>query len=112
MTVLGKPPKPTNLEKNPRVTAFAKNDRLNFSIWYRFEGVPHRYYPDFLVKLINGKTLVLETKGQDSSQAKAKRAALEEWITAINCLRDYGKWVCDSSFNIADIDGIIAKHTA
>jgi type III restriction enzyme len=99
------------LEKNPRVTAFAKNDRLDFSIWYRFEGVPHRYYPDFLVKLINGKTLVLETKGQDSPQAKAKRAALEEWITAINCLQDYGKWVCDISFNIADIDGIIAKHT-
>ncbi|MDR0568761.1 MAG: DEAD/DEAH box helicase family protein [Spirochaetaceae bacterium] len=100
------------LERNPLVTAFAKNDHLDFSIWYRFEGVPHRYYPDFLVKLANGKTLALETKGQKNPQAEAKRSALEEWVTAVNYAGGYGKWVCDISFNIADIDGIIAQHAA
>jgi type III restriction enzyme len=98
------------LEKNPHITAFAKNDHLGFGILYTFEGVPHYYYPDFLVKLDNGKTLVLETKGQDSPQVQAKRAALAEWVDAVNFLKEYGEWCSDISFNVADIDGIIAKQ--
>jgi type III restriction enzyme len=98
------------IEKNPHVTAFAKNDHLDFGILYTFEGVPHYYYPDFLIKLDNGKTLVLETKGQDSPQVKAKRSALEEWIQTVNSLKEYGEWENDISFNVADVDGIIGKH--
>jgi type III restriction enzyme len=40
------------------------------------------------VRLGNGKTLVLETKGQNSRQFEAKRAALAEWIEAVNALAD------------------------
>ncbi|MDR2588114.1 MAG: hypothetical protein LBC67_01685, partial [Spirochaetales bacterium] len=99
------------IEKNSRVRAFAKNDHLGFGILYTFEGVPHYYYPDFLIKLDNGKTLVLETKGQDSALVKAKRSALEEWIGAVNSLKEYGEWENDISFNVADVDGIIGKHS-
>jgi type III restriction enzyme len=59
---------------------------------------------------------VLETKGQDSGQAKAKRNALTEWIAAVNTLvgvgglTDYGEWCSDISFNVADVDGIIARY--
>ncbi|MDR2500739.1 MAG: hypothetical protein LBD37_06640, partial [Treponema sp.] len=98
------------IEHNPCVRAFAKNDHLDFAILYMYEGGPHYYYPDFLIKLDNGKTLVLETKGQDSPQAKAKRAALEEWIQAVNSLKEYGEWQSDISFNVADVDGIIGKY--
>jgi type III restriction enzyme len=98
------------LEKNPHVTAFAKNDHLGFAILYIFEGVPHYYYPDFLVKLDNGKTLVLETKGQNSPQVKAKRLALDEWIKAVNSLKKYGEWCSGISFNTADVDEIIENQ--
>jgi len=98
------------LEKNPHVFSFAKNDHLGFGIHYTFNGVSHTYYPDFLIKLNNGKTLVLETKGRDSPEVQTKRRALEEWVEAVNSLKDYGEWYSDISFNIADVDGIIDKY--
>jgi type III restriction enzyme len=98
------------IEKNPNVSAFAKNDHLGFGILYTYAGVPHYYYPDFLIKLANNKTLVLETKGQDSPQVQAKHAALTEWIETVNSLKEYGEWCGDISFNIADVDGIIGKY--
>jgi type III restriction enzyme len=97
------------LEKNPQVIAFAKNDHLGFGVLYTFNGVSRVYYPDFLVTLENGKTLVLETKGQDSPQVQAKRAALADWVEAVNSIKEYGEWCSDISFNIADVDGIIGK---
>jgi len=99
------------IEKNPNVFAFAKNDHLGFGILYTFGGVLHYYYPDFLIKLINAKTLVLETKGEDSPQVQAKRLALAEWIETVNSLKEYGEWCSDISFSVADVDGIIAKYT-
>ena len=98
------------LEKNPNVFSFAKNDHLGFGIHYTFNGVSHTYYPDFLIKLTNGKTLVLETKGQDSPEVQEKRRALEEWVEAVNSLKDYGEWYSAISFNITDVDGIIKKY--
>ena len=95
------------LEKNEHVFAFAKNDHLDFKIQYTFAGIPHYYYPDFLIKLDNGKTLVLETKGQDSDEVQTKRKALEEWINTVNTLKEYGEWCNAISFNVADVDGII-----
>jgi type III restriction enzyme len=98
------------LEKNPHVTAFAKNDHLGFGVQYTFNGVSLTYYPDFLIKLDNGKTLILETKGQDNQQVQAKQAALAEWVEAVNSLKEYGEWRSDISFNVADVDGIIGKY--
>jgi len=97
------------LEKNPDVVSWVKNDHLGFEIVYVFGGVVHKYFPDFLVRLRNGKMLVLETKGQVNQQTTEKRKALEEWIGAVNELGDYGEWVSDMSVNVADVDGIIAK---
>ena len=77
---------------------------------YIYDGVPHKFTPDFLIRLDNGKTLVLETKGQDSDQNKAKRKALAEWISAVNELGDFGEWCSDVSFNVADVDGIIKRY--
>jgi type III restriction enzyme len=98
------------LEKNPNVFAFAKNDHLGFGIQYTFNGVSHTYYPDFLIKLTNGKTLVLETKGQNSPEVQEKRRALDEWIESVNSLKDYGEWHSDISFNTSDVDGIVGKY--
>ena len=98
------------LEKNSDVIAWAKNDHLGFEIIYIFDGVVRKYTPDFLIKLLNGKTLVLETKGQETRRDKEKRKALAEWVEAVNALGDFGIWCNDVSYNVADVDGIIKKH--
>lgn len=98
------------LEKNPHVLAWAKNDHLGFEILYVFDGVVRKYTPDFLIRLDSGKTLVLETKGQNTRRDQVKRQALAEWIAAVNGLGEYGEWVNDVSFDVADVDGIIAKY--
>ena len=95
------------LEKNPHVVAWAKNDHLGFEILYVFDGVVRKYTPDFLICLDNGKTLVLETKGQETRRDIEKRKALAEWITAVNEAGEFGQWVNAVSYNVADIDGII-----
>jgi type III restriction enzyme len=98
------------LEKNSNVDAWVKNDHLGFEILYIFDGVVRKYTPDFIVKLTNGKMLILETKGQETRRDKEKRKALAEWVECVNSLGEYGEWCCDVSYNVADVDGIIAKH--
>ena len=100
------------IEKNPHVTAWAKNDHLGFEILYIFDGVVRKYLPDFLIRLDNRKTLILETKGQETrrDRDKEKRKALSEWVAAVNSLGEYGEWCNDVSYNIADVEGIIAKY--
>ena len=66
--------------------------------------------PDFLIRLDNDINLILEVKGQESAQDKAKRRALMDWVTAVNDAKEFGRWACEVSYNIADIDGIIAKY--
>lgn len=97
------------IEKNPHVKAWAKNDHLGFEILYVFDGVVRKYLPDYLIRLDNGKTLVLETKGQETRRDIEKRKALAEWVSTINALGEYGQWCNAVSYNIADVDGIIAQ---
>ena len=98
------------LEKNPHVTAWAKNDHLGFFVIYTYDGVVRKYWPDFLIRLDNGVTLVLETKGQEKDKDKAKRRALVEWIKAVNAAGEFGRWVNDVSYSVKDVDGIIGKY--
>jgi type III restriction enzyme len=85
-----------HLEKNQRVTSFAKNDRLDFTIPYEWEGATHPYIPDFLVRLKRDGgpdiTLILEVKGYETEQARAKYAAAEKWVRAVNHHGGYGTW--------------------
>lgn len=98
------------LEKNPHVIAYAKNDHLGYEILYTFDGVIHKYHPDFLIQLDNGSILVLEVKGQESEKDRVKRKALAEWVKAVNETHEFGTWYSDVSFNAKDVDGIIAKY--
>jgi type III restriction enzyme len=97
-------------EKSSDVTSFAKNDHLGFEVFYLWGGSRRRYIPDFLVRMANGKTLVLEIKGQDSPQNRAKREALGEWIAAVNSVGGFGTWCWDLAFSPAAVHDIIAKH--
>jgi type III restriction enzyme len=99
------------LERNKHVVSWAKNDHLGFVIQYIFNGTIHNYYPDFLIKLENGLTLILEVKGLDSQQNKTKRKYLDEWIRAINTDGRFGRWSWDVSFRTSSIKDIIDKHS-
>jgi type III restriction enzyme len=85
-----------HLEKNERVVAHAKNDRLDFTIPYDWEGSTHPYTPDFLVRLKTpgapDVTVILETKGRETEQDRAKYAAAEKWVRAVNHHGGYGTW--------------------
>ena len=72
------------VEVHGAVAAWVKNDHLGFSILYLWNGCKRKYIPDFLIRYTSGKTLVLEIKGVDSPQDQAKRAALAQWVDAVN----------------------------
>jgi type III restriction enzyme len=74
------------------VVAYAKNDRLGLTIPYEYLGADHVYQPDFLVRLENEITVLLEIKGQDDNQSKAKHDAARRWISAVNNWGQLGRW--------------------
>jgi len=98
------------LDKNNHVSAWVKNDHLGFEVLYIYQGVVRKYRPDFLIRLANGKLLVLEVKGRDSEDNRAKRKALDEWVKAVNSHSGFGLWCWDVSFNPSDIVDILNKH--
>ena len=100
------------LEGSPLVEAYAKNDHLGFQIWYLWKGSKRRYVPDFLIRLTNGRTLVLEIKGQDTDQDKEKRAALDTWVRAVQARGGFGAWSWDVAFQPAQIQDILDRHAS
>lgn len=75
-----------------KVQCYARNDHLEFNIPYELYGQPHVYEPDFLVRLSNGLTLVLEIKGQERADAPAKHEAAKRWVKAVNQWGKLGTW--------------------
>lgn len=93
------------------VVAYAKNDHLGFQIYYLWGGSRRRFIPDFIVRLANGKTLVLEIKGEDSPQNTAKRDALRQWVVAVNAKGGFGSWCWDVAFQPAQVHDIVQRHS-
>ena len=83
------------LERCEDVVAYAKNDHLGFQIYYLWRGSKRKYLPDYLIRLANGKHLILEIKGEDSDQDWQKRMSLDEWVCAVNELGGFGIWCWD-----------------
>jgi type III restriction enzyme len=100
-----------NLDRSSLVKSWVKNDHLGFEISYIYSGVKHQYRPDFLVRLATDEILVLETKGQETEQDKAKRSALREWIRAVNANGGFGRWHPEPAISKHpdDIPEILAK---
>lgn len=97
-------------EKSDLVGAYAKNDHLGYQVYYLWNGARRRFVPDFLVRLASGKTLVLEIKGEDSEQNRAKRSALDAWVKGVNAKGGFGAWCWDVAFQPAQIQDIVRKH--
>lgn len=98
------------LDRNPYVDAWVKNDHLGFEIIYIFKGEVRKYRPDFIIRLNNGRFLILETKGQETQQDTAKRGFLDEWVKAVNMHGGFGTWKWAVSKNPADVAGILGEE--
>ena len=75
------------------VEYYARNDHLGLTVPYEYQGVNHAYEPDFLVRLADGATLVLEIKGYEDDEVRAKHNAAKRWMVAANNWAELGRWV-------------------
>ncbi len=84
------------LEASDRVLSWVKNDHLDFEVLYEWQGATHKYIPDFIVRLSDGqgqdRMLILEVKGQEDEQDRAKYAGAQKWVRAVNHHRGFGRW--------------------
>ena len=98
------------LDRNPNVASWVKNDHLGFEISYVFQGVVRKYRPDFLIRLSTGRYLVLETKGKEMDQDKTKREFLKEWVLAVNEHGGFGRWSSDVAYHPGDVAEILKRN--
>ncbi|WP_420833577.1 BPTD_3080 family restriction endonuclease [Thermus brockianus] len=84
------------LERIPEVIAYARNDHLDFTIPYEWEGVRHEYRPDYLIRwrMPDGGEvkIILEVKGFTTEQDRQKETAARRWVRAVNHHGGFGKW--------------------
>jgi type III restriction enzyme len=102
------------LELSAAVAFYARNDHLEFAIPYEYMGIDHAYEPDFLVRLRNGVTVVLEIKGYEDDLIKAKHNAAKRWVTAVNNWGQLGVWafhVCrNPQFLDKEMEHLLRSH--
>jgi type III restriction enzyme len=100
------------LDRSNLVDAWVKNEHLGFEILYVFRGIVRKYRPDYLIRLANSVMLVLEVKGQETDESRAKHEFLAEWAQALNAHGGFGRWAWDVSRNTAEIEGLLNKHAS
>jgi len=96
------------IEACQRVSHYARNDHLGLLIPYEFQGLDHSYEPDFIIKFQNGLTVVLEIKGYEDEQTRAKHTAAKRWISAVNNWKQLGKW----AFHLCKDPQLLSKELA
>lgn len=85
------------LEDMNEVTCYVKNQHLGFTIPYTLNGEERPYFPDFLVRLRDGKegslNLIIEVSGEPKKDKAAKvSTARTLWVPAINNHGEFGRW--------------------
>lgn len=80
------------LEQSKVVKFYARNDHLGLLIPYEYQNVDYHYEPDFIVRLHDDVTFIVEIKGFQDDQTKAKHNAARRWTSAVNNWGELGKW--------------------
>jgi hypothetical protein len=65
---------------------------IEFNIPYELYGTAQVYEPEFLVKLKNDMTVIVEIKGQTREDTDAKHQGAKRWVAAVNRWGKLGKW--------------------
>ena len=84
-------------EAHPRVLAYVKNQGLGFEVPYLMGSTPHKYIPDFIVRIDDDGeeplNLIVEIKGYRGEDAKEKANTMRGlWAPGVNNLRKFGRW--------------------
>jgi type III restriction enzyme len=86
-------------DSHPRVLAWVKNHNLGFEVPYTSGGEAHRYRPDFILRINDGRgaddplNLVAEIKGYRGEDAKDKAETMSTyWVPGVNNLGTMGRW--------------------
>jgi type III restriction enzyme len=105
------------LERDPDIVAYVKNDKLDFTIPYEYAGTTHNYIPDYIVrlKLADGSevNVILEVKGFEAEQDRAKITAARRWVEAVNHHAGFGRWTfseCRSPYTLPKIFEKLKQH--
>ncbi|MEI6454548.1 MAG: restriction endonuclease, partial [Actinomycetes bacterium] len=85
------------VEANANVLAYVKNHGLGFEVPYLHGSDVRRYFPDFIVKLDDGRedplNLIVEIKGYRGEDAKDKAETMKAyWVPGVNNLGRFGRW--------------------
>ncbi|MYA99799.1 type III restriction endonuclease subunit R [Candidatus Poribacteria bacterium] len=74
------------LENCPDVVSYTKNyPGVSFKLDYiNADGDISNYYPDFLVKLADGRVIIVETKGREDLDVPLKMQRLSQWCEDVN----------------------------
>ena len=84
------------LERMPEVIAYVRNDHLDFTIPYEWQGARHEYRPDYLIRwrCEDGREVkfILEVKGFETEQDRQKQAAAVRWVRAVNHHGEFVRW--------------------
>ena len=74
------------LENCSDVVSYVKNEfSLHFKLDYiNADGDISNYYPDFVVKLTDGRVIVVETKGREDLDVPLKMQRLSQWCEDVN----------------------------
>lgn len=74
------------------VAYYARNDHLELAVQYEWRGTMHSYHPDFVVRLADGLTVLVEIKGYESEQMRARHQGAKRWVAAVNHWGREGRW--------------------
>ncbi len=105
------------LDGMAEVIAYAKNQGLNFTIPYTFEGEAANYVPDLIVRFDDGGAqplnLIIEVTGEHRREKAAKVANSETyWIPAVNNHGGLGRWSFLEVSDPWDAANLIRAHVA
>jgi type III restriction enzyme len=102
------------VESHPRVTAYVKNQGLQFEVPYRDGSNPKKYVPDFIVQVDDGNpdplNIVIETKGYRKLDAQLKAETMHNlWVPGVNNLGTFGRWAFAEFRDVFEIEKAFAK---
>ncbi|WP_456309669.1 hypothetical protein [Siccirubricoccus soli] len=77
--------------------AYVKNQGLGLEAPYLLGSQPHRYRPDFILRIDDGQAeplpLIVEVKGYRGEDAKEKALTMHAyWVPGVNGLQGLGRW--------------------
>ena len=74
------------------VSAYVKNQGLNFTIPYTLNGENKQYLPDFIAR-VSDLNLIIEVSGEARKDKAAKvSTARTLWVPAVNNHGGFGRW--------------------